>query len=225
MASVSAGSSSNGNGFSEVVVVMIVVLIIGAVAVVAHYVDPRFLKLDFWQLLFANLVGVLGGGYLALWRNRAVSDRRQRERAQQALGALREAVEHNQEQVEKLLRSLDEDPRSAVFSTADPDAFDPILNRLVETVDEFRLIRDASNLRHRLSEFCRMAEAQLDLYLLPENHPRRRVGAKGDTAEARIRAVRDNVLEKIENFGPRISSQADDLLGEIEKVQTEVRNG
>lgn len=204
-------------------------LVVGSYAL--HMARPRFFDLGLWQLLFANLVGVLGGGYLALWANRAASRyqesrRREREvaqkrkRAGQALGALKKTIAHNRSELDDVRKALRDDWFALVFSTADPRAFDPVLSRLVETVDDLDLIRESATLRHQLEEFNRMAEAQLDLNLRPDMHPHPGVEKTRETK--RIERLRKQVTKKIQSFGDGLSEKAAELEEKVATAQEEL---
>lgn len=224
-----SSTSDRGNRVNEGKLIAAAGLVVLTLSGAVGWFSPRFFKLDLFQLLYANVIGVLGGGYLALWGNRVVSrqqerDRRQHEadqrrhRANQALAALKETVKHNKEEVDSVVRSLNLHPAEPVFSKADPRAFDPVLSRVVQMVEDLDLIRRATTLRHELEEFNRMAEAQLELFLLPEAHPN--VFSRPGDEVQKVRKLREKLLKKTKRYGKRISKNAEELHDELEKAGT-----
>lgn len=203
---------------------VVVALSVAVGGIVAHQVRPQFFNLGFWQLLFANLIGVLVGGYLALWANRTAShvqEQRRREherdkeqeRAVQAVGALKRTVEHNKDEIDDLLESLQEHPAQPVFSTADPQAFDPVLIRLVETVNDLHLIRESATFRHQLEEFNRMAEAQLELSIQAQSGALPKQEAEG------VGGILPTVIDKTKRYGRRLSKAAEKLIERAEGAE------
>ena len=206
-----------------------------AVVFVAYglsFIWPRILDLEALQLLGANVIGVLLAAFFALETERRLGERRERRRedeaqkrrrdeARQALGTLQKVVLHNRQELESVVESLEDHPGEPIFSTADPRAFDPILTRVVETVDDLLLIRQVSTFRHQLEEFNRMAEAQLGLYLHPERHPIKQdkvVDRKG----RRAKHLREKLVKKAIQFGIRLSNRAQDLEEDIAARQAEL---
>lgn len=233
---------NDGDRFPLWGIALLVFVIGGAALVVLYAVREQlpYVNADFHRLLTSNLVGVLIGAALALGWNRRLGEEREeqrrrderqhrREQARNALGALKKVVSYNRDEVETVVDSLEahleEDDRKPkpVFSTADPEAFAPVLTRLVETGDSLELIRKASRLRHELEEFNRMVEAQLKLYLLPSYHSLPQAAASKETKK--IQDLRLDMIDKTKRFGPRVSEQAERLAKEIETVRVGLSDG
>lgn len=203
------------------------------VAYLLGFVWPKVFDLDALQLLGANVLGVLLAAFFALETERSLGERRERrrqkqaqrerrERAVQALGALREAVDHNDELVSQAVDILDESAGDVVSFGTDPESFDPILPRVLDTTGDLDLVMEASNYRYQLEHFGRKLEAQLNLYLRPEFRPTGgKAGSDRMASNLALRRTRGEVVDSILDQGEVLQGTAEDLIESIEMARQE----
>lgn len=206
-------------------------------AYLASFLWPKVFDLDALQLLGANVIGVLLAAFFALEIDRRLGGRRaqrrrddaeekRRNRAIQALGALRDAVEHNDELVRQAVQILDESQGKVVTFRTDPRSFDPILPRVLDTTENLDLVMEASNYRYQLEHFGRKLDAQLRLYLETDYHysgpaPRPGMGPNPLRRKLDLRETREEIVESIIEHGGVLREGGDDLIASIEDARQE----
>lgn len=195
------------------------------VAAVAHSAAPSYFDTTFHQLLTANLVGVGLGAFFAFAVDRRRAEERERrervrirrrevEAAENALVALEDVVEHNDELVSGIKKSLSTSDQVVVYFSTDFKGIDPILPRVMDSTGDLDLVRKASNYRHGLKHLTRKLEAQFDLFLQPE------YAVESSKVGKSLRRKRRKIVDSIrQNDLPALVETADELRDMIDATR------
>lgn len=205
-------------------------VVVGAVLAGAHAAQdilPRYFDTTFHQLLTANLVGVALGAFFAFAVDRRRTEEHERreerrarreemEAAKNALGALEDVVEHNDELVSEIQKSLSTSDHVVVYFSTDFKGIDPILPRVMDSTGNLDLVREASDYRHGLKHLTRKLEAQFDLFLQPE------YAVENSKVGKSLRRKRRKIVDSIrQNDLPTLVETADKLRDMIDATDQE----
>lgn len=209
-------------------VALVGLLVVGLVLTATYAagdVFPEYFDTRFHQLLTANLLGVAIGAFFAFAVDRRRAEERERrketkaendriEEAKKALGALKDAVDHNDELVKRAKKSISMADDVVVYFSTDFKGIDPILPRVLDSTENLDLVRAASDYRHDLKHLTRQLEAQFELFMHPDYaKSQQHVGKE-------LRRKRSKLIHKIQqDEAPDLLGAADDLRAQIEEAR------
>jgi hypothetical protein len=150
------------------------------IAILCIYLMPQFFDVAFWKDFVSNIsatfLGVLLGIPAALWLDRSISRRREkqereakqaveRERLLELLRLLRETLERNREIIERMSKELT--PDSLITYNVDPSLLDSTASLKYEIINDLDLNRQLDLLRYELQHLHRKVELRWEIELGP----------------------------------------------------------
>lgn len=174
---------------------------------------PGAITAGYWRLLASNLFGVGIGAILAIEGDRLLQARRRHAQAAGALKALREAVNRNMQKIDEADSALREG-EDVVYPSLDPEAITVVLQLVLDTTGDARLVQRASEFRAELEKLNRLFTAQVEMYLDPR-HLNALWTESSDRHGEALAVERENMWSKIGNQIEVVSSQAEVLRRQI----------